>query len=154
MSSTTGHPVSTRRGSSGFTLFETVVSILFVATAILTTTSVISRDMGAMTRNRVDLIGQTAVRKKMEERRLQPFTTFETIAGPPGCRDFTNDGGYEDLHNLPFGQGLECSEFFDPDRRRYTVITKVFERPMTAGDPNIRQFRAVTVVTRQGLNRQ
>jgi len=157
------------RWNRGITLLEILLAVFIFGGAVLTIAATISHDMGSLGRNRVDLVGQDAVRQRLEERRRQTFAQiFGTGAGqiPPGtCRNFTNDAGYSALRNLPYGQGLECAEDFEVNNsgtsppevaqsKRLTVVARVLSVPTIDTDPGIHQWRAVTSVYLDGFNRQ
>lgn len=145
----------------GFTFTEVLISIVLVAGGILTILMVLSRDMAGMPRSRADLIAQTALRKRVEERRLQPFATIFASFTSGNCSNFTNEAGYEQLAGLPYGEGRECTYSFEdvdnvPDvRRRYlTITTKAFEQPANWNDPRVRTWQMTMPIYSDGLNRQ
>lgn len=145
----------------GFTFAEILIAILLVAGGVLTILMVLSRDMAAVSRTRADLIAQTALRKRVEERRLQPFATIFTNPTVGNCRNFTDETGYEQLAGLPYGEGRECAFAFEhnsnaPDvRRRYlTITTRAFEQPATWTDPRVRSWQMTMPIYSDGLNRQ
>jgi len=169
MRKTTGLVIAKRNHPGGFTLLEALVSICLMGAAVMSIISVLTRDIGNMTRNRVTLIAQTALRKRVEFRRLQSYATI--VAQVPTCptmHRFDNDvadadyANNADLRSLPYGRGEECLQLFERNDesagtarlRRLTVITKGFERSTADADPNIRRYRALMVVFEDGVNRQ
>jgi len=150
----------------GLTLLEVLLSVFLLGGAILTGVAVLSRDVSLISRGEPDLVGQTALRMRVEQRRLQSFNAIfnDPLANPPRvqvgtCRQFTNDAGYGRLAGLPFGTGEECAQGFEggasPRLHRLTVTTRVLNRtPNGPNDPDIHEFRTVMLVYQDGINRQ
>ncbi len=153
------HQSARRLTQNGFTFMEIIIALLILGIALVTLSSVISRDMANGTRNSLDEIGQAAAARLAERYAYYEGFNSLDIERQNNLLNMpitvTQPTDPPDLVNVPWRQTRRYIERNNgnPEVLRLTVVVDIASSVADGNAGNFRSWHVVTLVPKNGFDK-